>query len=276
MPELPEVETVCRGLEPKLNGRLLTAVTLRRPDLRYSLPDRFAEKLVSRRVIAVRRRAKFILVQLDNETTLVIHLGMSGRLVIHTENPPPPGLHDHVDLVTETGVMIRYNDVRRFGFMDLVSDDDMAHNPMFTKLGPEPMGNGFNATILCEALAGRRTPIKAALLDQTVVAGLGNIYVCESLFRASISPKRNAYTIAGRRAERLVTAIRAVLKDAIAAGGSSLRDYVQTSGELGYFQHKFQAYNQEGKPCVMPSCDGIVHRITQSGRSTFYCPGHQR
>ncbi len=277
MPELPEVETVCRGLEPELTGRLLTGVTLRRPNLRYPLPDGFVAKLTSRRVIAVRRRAKFILVQLDNEITLVIHLGMSGRLVIHTESPPPPpGPHDHVDVVTDTDVTIRYNDVRRFGFMDLISDDDMSQHPMFAKLGPEPLGNGFNAEMLCETLAGRRTPIKAALLDQHVVAGLGNIYVCESLFRASISPKRNAYTIAGRRAERLVTAIRAVLKDAIAAGGSSLRDYVQASGELGYFQHKFQAYDQEGKPCVMPDCKGTVRRISQSGRSTFYCPGHQR
>jgi formamidopyrimidine-DNA glycosylase len=277
MPELPEVETVCRGLEPELTGRMLTGVTLRRSNLRYPLPDGFVAKLTSRRVIAVRRRAKFILVQLDNEITLVIHLGMSGRLVIHTESPPPPpGPHDHVDVVTDTGVTIRYNDVRRFGFMDLISDADMSQHPMFAKLGPEPLGNGFNAEMLCETLAGRRTSIKAALLDQHVVAGLGNIYVCESLFRASISPKRNAYTIAGRRAERLVTAIRAVLKDAIAAGGSSLRDYVQASGELGYFQHKFQAYDQEGKPCVMPGCKGTVRRISQSGRSTFYCPGHQR
>ena len=276
MPELPEVETVCRGLEPELTGRRLTAVTLRRPNLRYPLPDGFAEKLVHRRVIAVRRRAKFILVQLDNETTLVIHLGMSGRLVIHTDMPPPPGPHDHVDLVTDNAVTIRYNDIRRFGFMDLVGDDDTSQHPMFAKLGPEPLGNGFNTEILCEALAGRRTPIKAALLDQHVVAGLGNIYACESLFRASISPKRNAYTIAGKRADRLVTAIRAVLTDAIAAGGSSLRDYVQASGELGYFQHKFQAYDQEGRPCVMPGCKGTVRRISQSGRSTFYCPGHQR
>ena len=276
MPELPEVETVCRGLEPELTGRLLTAVTLRRPNLRYPLPDGFADKLIRRRVIAVRRRAKFILVQLDNETSLVIHLGMSGRMVIHTDKPPPPGPHDHVDMVTDTAVTIRYNDVRRFGFMDLVSDDDMSQHPMFAKLGPEPLGNGFNAEILSEALAGRRTPIKAALLDQHVVAGLGNIYACESLFRASISPKRNAYTIAGKRADRLVTAIRAVLADAIAAGGSSLRDYVQASGELGYFQHKFQAYDQEGRPCGMPGCKGTVRRISQSGRSTFYCPGHQR
>ena len=276
MPELPEVETVCRGLKPKLEGRALTRVTQRRADLRFPLPENFVERLTGRSVIGVQRRAKFILIRLDDASSLVIHLGMSGRLVIHDSAPPPPGPHDHVDLVTDAGATVRFNDVRRFGFMDLIKDDELSQHPHFAKLGPEPLSADFSAETLSASLAGRRTPIKSALLDQHVVAGLGNIYACEALFRASISPKRNAHTIPGKRAERLVAAIRDVLTDAIAAGGSSLRDYVQTTGELGYFQHAFSAYDQEGKRCVKPGCDGSIRRIAQGGRSTYYCPQHQR
>ena len=276
MPELPEVETVCRGLKPDLEGRVLTSVTPRRLDLRFPLPADFADRLVGRSVIGIQRRAKFILVRLDDASSLVIHLGMSGRLVVHNTAPPPAGPHDHVDFVTDAGATVRFNDVRRFGFMDLIKDDDLSRHPMFAKLGPEPLSCDFSAEILGASLAGRRTPIKSALLDQHVVAGLGNIYACEALFRANISPKRNAQTVPGKRAERLVDAIRAVLSEAIAAGGSSLRDYVQASGELGYFQHQFNAYDQEGKLCVKLGCDGSIRRISQGGRSTFYCPKHQR
>ncbi len=276
MPELPEVETVCRGLRPKLEGRVLTHVIQRRPDLRFPLPTGFADRLTSRRIVNVQRRAKFILVHLDGASSLIIHLGMSGRLIIHDSEPPPPGRHDHVDLVTDAGATVRFNDVRRFGFMDLIKDDEFSQHPMFMKLGPEPLSNNFNAEILGASLAGCRTPIKSALLDQHVVAGLGNIYACEALFRAGISPKRIARTVPGRRAERLVAAIRDVLTDAIAAGGSSLRDYVQASGELGYFQREFSAYDREGELCTKPDCDGLIRRIAQAGRSTFYCPRHQR
>lgn len=276
MPELPEVETICCGLRPVLTGRVLVHVTQRRSDLRFPLPSGFERRLTGRRILDVQRRAKFILVRLDNEISLIIHLGMSGRLVIHGANPPAAGPHDHIDFKTDAGATIRFNDVRRFGFMDLVKDKGLLLYPMLAKLGPEPLGNHFNALTLGASIAGRRTSIKSALLDQKIVAGLGNIYVCEVLFRAGVSPKRSAYTVPGTRAERLVMSIRAVLTEAITAGGSSLRDYVQSSGELGYFQHKFRAYDREGNPCVILGCDGSIKRIQQAGRSTFYCPGHQR
>lgn len=285
MPELPEVETVRRGLAMRLEGRLLIRVTQRRPDLRFPLPDRFAERLAGRRVLHLDRRAKYILGHLDDGTVWLIHLGMTGSMVLRQGPPGPPAPHDHVVLETaptgaEPGWTITYNDARRFGFMDLIPGDRLSDHPMLASLGPEPLGNGFNADVLSERLAGKVTPIKAALLDQTVVAGLGNIYVCEALFRAGISPKRLAYTVAGRRAERLVPAIRDVLTEAIAAGGSTLRDYVQSTGELGYFQHSFRVYGREGEPCPGCDCDparsGGITRIVQSGRSTFYCARRQR
>jgi len=276
MPELPEVETVRRGLQPAMETRVLAGVVQRRPDLRRALPPRFAERLTGRRVRHVDRRAKYILVHLDDGTVLLIHLGMSGRMTIHAGPPPPPGPHDHVDFVTDAGVTVRYNDARRFGMMDLVDAAGLAAHPLLAALGPEPLGNEFSGAVLAAALAGRRTPIKAALLDQTVVAGIGNIYACEALFRAGISPRRGAHTVSGARAERLAATIREVLTAAIAAGGSSLRDYVQTSGELGYFQHSWQVYGREGEKCPWPDCAGTVRRIVQSGRSTFYCAVHQR
>jgi formamidopyrimidine-DNA glycosylase len=277
MPELPEVETVCRGLRKPLEGRRLTRVVQRRPDLRFPIPDRFTERLTGRIVVRVARRAKFILITLDDDTVLIVHLGMSGRMtIIETVDAPPPGTHDHVELETDQGMLIRYCDPRRFGMMDLTTVDQLKNHRMLKNLGPEPLGNAFNADVLNQCLAGKRSPIKAALLDQKNVAGLGNIYICEALFRAGISPKRSSYTIPGKRAERLVREIRAVLQEAIEAGGSSLRDYVQASGDLGYFQHRWKVYGREGDFCQLEGCDGFVRRIVQSGRSTFYCATHQR
>lgn len=276
MPELPEVETVRRGLQPVLEGYMLADVVQRRPNLRFPLPERMPERLRGRRVAHIGRRAKYLLMELDNGEVLIIHLGMSGRMTIHEGAPPPADKHDHVEFLTDAGVTIRFNDARRFGMIDLVAGDALGDYPMLAGLGPEPLGNEFNEAALSSALAGRRMPIKSALLDQRVVAGLGNIYVCEALWHAGISPRRGAHTIPGARAARLVPAIRRVLEAAIAAGGSSLRDYVQASGELGYFQHEWRAYGREGEPCGGEGCDGVIRRIVQSGRSTFYCALHQR
>jgi formamidopyrimidine-DNA glycosylase len=279
MPELPEVETVCRGLAMKMEGRVLTRVEQRRPNLRIPFPERMAERLTGRRVVTIRRRAKYILIHLDDDQVLIVHLGMSGRMTIG-QDLGPPGAHDHVLLTTDDGSDIRFNDARRFGLMAMTGADALDSHPLLASLGPEPLGNEFNAETLSRALKSKITPIKSALLDQTVVAGLGNIYVCEALFRAGISPKRIAATVAGRRAERLVPVIREVLTEAIAAGGSTLRDYVQASGELGYFQHRFAVYDRAGEACPGCTCDisstGGVARIVQANRSTFYCPRRQR
>ena len=276
MPELPEVETICRGLRPKLEGQRLVRVIQRRQDLRFPLPDDFAARLEGRTVERIERRAKYMLFHLDDGWTLVGHLGMSGRMTVIDGTPTPAGRHDHIELGTEGGATVRLNDARRFGFMDLIETDTLAAHPMLRTLGPEPLSNAFNAVALGEALKGRRTPIKTALLDQKVVAGLGNIYACEALFRAAISPRRSTHTIPGRRAERLVPGIRNVLEAAIAAGGSSLQDYVQADGKLGYFQHNWRVYGRAGEPCTFDGCDGTIGRIVQSGRSTFYCGTHQR
>ncbi|HYD32018.1 MAG TPA: bifunctional DNA-formamidopyrimidine glycosylase/DNA-(apurinic or apyrimidinic site) lyase [Azospirillaceae bacterium] len=280
MPELPEVETVCRGLARRMEGRVLARVETRRPNLRIPFPDRFAERLTGRRVLTIRRRAKYILMRMDDQTVLIGHLGMSGRMVIREAPAPEPAAHDHVIFETDDGGVITFNDARRFGLMDLCAEADLADHPLLAGLGPEPLGNDFNAAALSARLAGRMTPIKAALLDQKVVAGLGNIYVSESLFHAGIAPTRVAATCAGAEAEPLVAAIRRVLTEAIAAGGSTLKDYVQASGELGYFQHRFAVYDRAGQAC--PSCDcdvaktGGIERMVQAGRSTFYCPRRQR
>lgn len=280
MPELPEVETVCRGLAPHLEGRRLVRVLQRRPNLRTPFPPRFCERLTGRRVEAVRRRAKYILLHLDDGGVLIAHLGMSGRMVILDRPPESFGAHDHVVFETDAGATVLFNDARRFGVMDLTTAEALADHPLIRSLGPEPLGNAFSGPVLAERLAGRMSPIKAALLDQTVVAGLGNIYVAEALFQARLSPRRIAATVSGARAERLATAIREVLGRAIAAGGSTLRDYVQASGELGYFQHQFAVYDREGQACPGCDCDvlrtGGIRRIVQSGRSTFYCPQRQR
>ncbi len=280
MPELPEVETVRRGLAPVLEGRRLLRVEARRPDLRVPLPEDFARRLEGRRIERLGRRAKYLLVHLDDGTVLIVHLGMSGRLYVVEREAPPPGPHDHVVFEAEGGVCVRFNDVRRFGLMTLTTEIELDRHPLLAGLGPEPLDDGVDAVRLARALEGKSSPIKAALLDQRVVAGLGNIYACEILFRAGLSPRRRAGTVRRRRAERLTEACRSVLSEAIAAGGSSLRDYVQPSGELGYFQHSWAVYGREGRPC--PGCDceiartGGIRRIVQSGRSTFYCPRRQR
>lgn len=280
MPELPEVETVVRGLRPQLEGHTLVRVQKRRADLRFPLPKNFVKRLQGRRVVSVGRRAKYILVHLDSGEVLLCHLGMSGRMTVMPKPGTPLEPHDHIIFETDTGAEIRFNDTRRFGMMDLVPATQLAAHPLLKDLGPEPLSNAFNGPGLAAALKGRRSPIKAALMDQSVVAGLGNIYVCESLFFAGLSPKRKAYTVQGGRAERLARAIRDVLSRAIEAGGSSLRDYVQTSGELGYFQHDWAVYGREGEACPTCTCDlaktGGVQRIVQSNRSTFYCPTRQR
>ncbi|MEO3432298.1 bifunctional DNA-formamidopyrimidine glycosylase/DNA-(apurinic or apyrimidinic site) lyase [Inquilinus sp. CAU 1745] len=280
MPELPEVETVRRGLAAALEGRRLVRVVQRRADLRYKLPEGFAGRLTGRRVMTLARRAKYLLLHLDDGMVLIIHLGMSGRMLIGRAPMPDPGAHDHVVLETEDGTIVTFNDARRFGMMDLVSHNALQLYPPLATLGPEPLGEDFDAGYLSEALTGRRTSIKAALLDQRVVAGLGNIYVSEALFHARISPRRLAATVPGKRAERLVPAIRKVLGEAIQAGGSSLRDYVQASGELGYFQHHWAVYDREGQPCPGCDCDpavtGGINRIVQANRSTFFCPRRQR
>jgi len=274
MPELPEVETVRRGLETPLVGHRLAEVAAYRLDLRWPLPERFAERLTGRRVERLLRRAKFILAHLDDDMVWMTHLGMSGRMFIHEGPAGSPGKHDHVVLKTDAGSTVVYQDARRFGMMDLIGAEQLDEHPLLRDLGPEPLGNAFNVDSLNAALHGRRTPIKAALLDQKNVAGLGNIYVCEALYLAGISPRRSARTVAGRRAERLVPAIRDVLQKAIAKGGSTLRDYVQASGELGYFQHEFTVYGREGEPCQ--TCTRPIQRIVQSGRSTFFCSSCQR
>ena len=274
MPELPEVETICRGLRPALVGHRLVRVVQRRPDLRIPLPNDFVPRLEGHRVERIGRRGKYILASLDDGSALIVHLGMSGRLLIAPGPAPPPGPHDHVILETDDGVIITYNDARRFGLMTLADETGLESHKLLRHLGPDPLSATFDGAWLSAALKGRRTAIKAALLDQQVIAGLGNIYACEALFRARISPRRLAASVAGRRAERLAPAIREVLDDAIAAGGSSLRDYVQASGELGYFQHRFAVYGREGEPC--PACDQTVGRLVQNGRSTFYCPTCQR
>jgi len=278
MPELPEVETVVRGLRPKLEGHVLKQVEQRRPDLRFPLPEGFARRLKGRRVERIVRRAKYMLLHLDDGGVLLCHLGMSGRMTIvergHDGRRPPLDRHDHVVFTTDAGTEIRFNDARRFGIMDLVPEAALGDHPLLRALGPEPLGNDFNGPALAVALKGKRTPIKAALLDQQVVAGLGNIYVCEALFFAGLSPRRLAYTVQGNRAEKLAAAVRQVLTRAIDAGGSSLRDYVQANGELGYFQHEWAVYGREGEPCR--SCGTPIKRLVQSGRSTFYCSACQR
>ncbi len=276
MPELPEVETVVRGLRPHLVGHRLYGLIQRRPDLRTMLPPNFAARIEGRRVRAVDRRAKYIFIRLDDGNVLIIHLGMSGRLLVGARPNAPAAKHEHVEFSTDDGMVVRFADPRRFGMMDLIADSALADDKRFRDLGPEPLSVGFTVDALVAALKGSRTPIKAALLDQRVVAGLGNIYVCEALYASGISPRRRAGTVGRERAERLVPAIRDVLERAIAAGGSSARDYVQASGELGWFQHQWKVYDREGQPCPGCDCGGAVKRIVQAGRSTFFCPHRQR
>ncbi len=271
MPELPEVETVMRGMAALLEGRRLTHVEVRRPDLRWPIPMDLADRLTGAMVTRLFRRAKYALIETDRGDVVLLHLGMSGRVLV---DAPGTDTHDHVLIRTHENRTLVLNDPRRFGSLDLATVDTWETHRHFVGMGPEPLGNGFNEAVLNAALAARKTPIKAALLDQRIVAGLGNIYVCEALFVAGISPKRLAGSVAGTRAARLVPAIRDVLTKAIAAGGSSLRDFRQTNGELGYFQHNWQVYGREDAPCR--ACARPVKRIIQSGRSTFYCGHCQR
>ncbi|MBB3810190.1 bifunctional DNA-formamidopyrimidine glycosylase/DNA-(apurinic or apyrimidinic site) lyase [Pseudochelatococcus contaminans] len=289
MPELPEVETVRRGLEPVMKDARFTLVEQRRPDLRFPFPDQFTQRLQGRTVTALTRRAKYLVADMDGDDLLVMHLGMSGRFLIEngSDDRDGPGhfhaetggnsAHDHVVFHLSNGARITYNDTRRFGFMLLVPVAERLTHAVFRHVGIEPLGNELGAETLARLFAGKRAPLKAALLDQRLIAGLGNIYVCEALHRSGLSPERAAGSIVmpdGRPtddARRLATAIRDVLTDAIAAGGSTLRDYAQADGSLGYFQHTFRVYDREGLPCPTPGCSGHVERIVQSGRSTFFC-----
>jgi formamidopyrimidine-DNA glycosylase len=275
MPELPEVETVRRGLALKMSGRQIVRAELRRPDLRRPFPPELAERLGGAQIGALRRRGKYILIELDADGLLLLHLGMSGRITAG-DAAQPDLRHDHVVLTLDDGTVVRFNDARRFGTLDYLRRSEADRHPLLAGLGPEPLEAGFDGAYLAHKLAGKMTPIKAALLDQRIVAGLGNIYVCEALYRARLSPRRLAGTIGRGRAERLVAAIRAVLDEAIEAGGSSLRNYVQANGELGYFQHRWAVYGHEGEPCPGCTCAEGVRRITQSGRSTFFCAKRQR
>lgn len=277
MPELPEVETVRRGLIPAMEGARIIAADIRRPDLRWPFPPNMSDRLTGARVIRLRRRSKYILIDLDSGETLLIHLGMSGRMLISViADALDPAKHDHVVLDMDSGARITFNDARRFGAMDLLTTDTTDQHPLLAGLGPEPLSNQFDGPYLTAALKGRKMPIKSALLNQRIVAGLGNIYVCEVLFRAAIAPTKLAGSLSADRAAGLVPIIRDVLTDAIDAGGSSLRDYRQTDGELGYFQHSFQVYGRENQPCENQGCRAEIRRIVQSGRSSFFCPSCQR
>ena len=276
MPELPEVETVCRGLAKVLNGRRLVRLDLHRPDLRFPFPTGFRERVEGRIITEVTRRAKYILIGLTDGGTILGHLGMSGRMVIGRDSNRPPDRHDHAVFVTEDGIAIRFNDPRRFGFLDFAEPGALANHAMLRTLGPEPLSEDFTGAILAARLAGRKTTIKAALLDQKVIAGIGNIYASEALFWAGISPYRSAADVAGMGADGLATAIKQVLTRAIAAGGSSLRDFIQTSGELGYFQHEWAVYGRAGEPCPGCDCGQTIRKLTQGTRATFYCAHRQR
>ena len=283
MPELPEVETVRRGLAPAMEGKRILGADIRRPDLRWPFPHDMSARLTGARVDWLRRRSKYILADLDSAETLLIHLGMSGRMTVSGNAPgvfvhvhSMPQKHDHVVFDMEGGARVIFNDPRRFGAMDLIATSRIETHPLLASLGPEPLGNGFSGAYMASTFRGRKMPVKSALLDQKSVAGLGNIYVCEALNRAGINPGRAAGKISEERLERLAAVIRVVLREAIEAGGSSLRDHRQATGELGYFQHSFRAYGRQGEPCRNPGCSGQIRRIVQSGRSTFYCPSCQR
>jgi formamidopyrimidine-DNA glycosylase len=275
MPELPEVETVRRGLALKMSGRRIMRADLRRADLRRPFPPALAERLCGAQIGGLTRRGKYILIELDADGLLLLHLGMSGRITAGN-GAEPEVRHDHVVLTLDDGTVVRFNDARRFGTLDYLRRGEAERHPLLAGLGPEPLEAGFDGAYLVQKFAGKLTSVKAALLDQRVVAGLGNIYVCEALYRAGLSPRRLAGSIGRTRLGRLAAAIRAVLEEAIEAGGSSLRDYVQTDGELGYFQHRFAVYAREGEPCPGCDCPEGVRRIVQSGRSSFYCAKRQR
>lgn len=283
MPELPEVETVMRGIEPAMTGHKIHKLILNRPDLRWPFPSGMEERVSGTKVRGLRRRSKYILADLDSDETLLIHLGMSGRILVSRDplgnfahDHPPLQKHDHVIFDMENGARITFNDPRRFGAMDLLETNLGDAHPLLCKIGPEPFGNAFNEGYLVNILKKKNSPIKSALLDQRVVAGLGNIYVCEVLFKAGISPKTIARKISAKRTMPISQIIKEVLAEAIEAGGSTLKDFRHSDGELGYFQHRFKVYGREGEPCVNEGCETKIRRIVQSGRSSFYCPKCQR
>ncbi len=297
MPELPEVETVRRGLAPAMVGATFEAIDQRRPDLRFPFPENFARRLTGRRIEALGRRAKYLLADLDDAQVLVMHLGMSGSFRVEARQGIENGtealgtyyhdtskdpVHDHVVFDLSSGARIVYNDPRRFGFMQIIARADLAEHALFRNVGLEPLGNELDGAVLAQLFAGKAAPLKAALLDQTLVAGLGNIYVCEALHRAGLSPRRAAGTLARKdgsateRAHLLAQVIRQTLEEAVAAGGSTLRDHRLTDGTLGYFQHTFRVYDREGEACTREGCGGTVRRIVQSGRASFYCGTCQR
>ena len=283
MPELPEVETVRRGLMPSMEGATILRADVNRPDLRWPFPDQMAERLQGQKVLTLRRRSKYLLLDLSGGETLLIHLGMSGRMLVSGDplgqfvhEHPAPEKHDHVVFHMDNAARVTFNDPRRFGAMDLLTTATADSHKLLAVLGPEPLGNDFHEQHLVDAFAQKNSPVKSALLDQRIVSGLGNIYVCEALFRAGIHPARKAGRISAKRVASLVPIIRAVLSEAIEAGGSSLRDFKQADGELGYFQHRFDVYGREGAPCRSENCTGFIQRIVQSGRSSFFCPKCQR
>ncbi|MCF6234286.1 MAG: bifunctional DNA-formamidopyrimidine glycosylase/DNA-(apurinic or apyrimidinic site) lyase [Rhodobacteraceae bacterium] len=283
MPELPEVETVCRGLAPVMEGQVIAHAAVNRPNLRWPFPKGMAGRLAGQKVERLRRRSKYILADLSSGETLLIHLGMSGRMTVSGDpegrfatDHPEAQKHDHVVLDMESGARIVFNDPRRFGMMDLMPTKTADQHKLLASLGPEPLGNDFHDAHLVAAFKTRNTPVKTALLDQKIVAGLGNIYVCEVLYRAKIAPMHKAGKLSPKRVATLVPVIRQVLQEAISAGGSSLRDFRQADGELGYFQHSFDVYGREGEPCRAEGCNGTIRRITQGGRSTFHCAQCQR
>jgi formamidopyrimidine-DNA glycosylase len=296
MPELPEVETVRRGLAPVLEGARFTKVEQRRPDLRFPFPTDFAKRLKGRTVERLERRAKYLMAWLDDGEVLAMHLGMTGRFIIgdgggkshrkvlgeFVQQTGEDGKHDHLILTMSNGAVIRYNDARRFGYMTLIEPGKLDEHPLFHGLGIEPLGDGLTPDFLASRGKGRKQPLKAFLLDQRLMAGIGNIYACEALYRARTLPDRPASALALQSgapsavAKRLAPAIRGVLEEAVEAGGSSLRDYRQADGSLGYFQHRFCVYGREGKPCLRKGCNGVIARMVQSGRSTFYCPVCQK
>ncbi|MDG1450750.1 MAG: bifunctional DNA-formamidopyrimidine glycosylase/DNA-(apurinic or apyrimidinic site) lyase [Ascidiaceihabitans sp.] len=279
MPELPEVETVRRGLTPAMEGQVIVQADVNRPDLRWPFPDNMSERLTGKTVLRLRRRSKYVLADLSSGETLLIHLGMSGRMLISGDplgqfvhEHPAPEKHDHVVFHMSNGSRVTFNDPRRFGAMDLLDTATAEKHKLLAALGPEPLGNDFNDSVLITAFKNKKSPVKSALLDQGIVCGLGNIYVCEALFRAGISPTRLAKDLIKPRVRSLVPIIRDVLSEAIEAGGSSLKDFRQADGELGYFQHSFDVYGREGEPCRTEGCTNAIERIVQSGRSSFHCP----
>jgi len=277
MPELPEVETVRCGLAPVLEGAVIKKAITRRAGLRFPFPVDFSERLEGNRVIRLRRRSKYILMECADDLVVILHLGMSGRITIYKDGETAEiGKHGHVSLITERGDHVVYTDPRRFGIITFTDTKNAENHSLLKNIGPEPLGNSFNSRVLEAGLTGKKSSVKAALLDQRLVAGLGNIYVCEVLWRAGINPKRTGGSVKSNQTAKLVPIIRDVLSEAIVAGGSTLKDYARVDGELGYFQHRFNVYGREGEPCSGAGCDGSINRIVQSGRSTFFCPKCQR